>query len=120
MKWMKRNRKAILSLTTFPALMLIPFLGFGCGGSGERQNKDFFTSGSAEADQRADQRMAQSQQLKGEAATPASLSLAKIPDRSMIALEARQDWRRSPTTSSPAPWPIRALISSARASRRAA
>jgi hemoglobin len=37
----------------------------GCGGD-QKQNKDFYTSGSKEADQRADQRMAQAEQLKGE------------------------------------------------------
>ena len=38
----------------------------GCGGSGEKKEDTFFTSGSREADQRADQRMAQANQLKGE------------------------------------------------------
>jgi hemoglobin len=38
----------------------------GCGGgSQQKQDKDFFTSGNREADQRADQRMAQQQQLTG-------------------------------------------------------
>lgn len=36
----------------------------GCG-SNETQNKDFYTSGNKEADERADQRMAQANQLKG-------------------------------------------------------
>ena len=36
----------------------------GCAGT-ESQNKDFYTSGSNEADQRADQRMAQAEQLSG-------------------------------------------------------
>jgi hemoglobin len=65
MKWTKAINKALFTGATVSALLLIPILSAGCGGSGERQNKDFFTSGSAEADQRADQRMAQSQQLKG-------------------------------------------------------
>jgi hemoglobin len=38
----------------------------GCGGEQQGQNKEFFTSGSREADQRADQRMAQKQELTGE------------------------------------------------------
>ncbi|HSZ56841.1 MAG TPA: group 1 truncated hemoglobin [Tepidisphaeraceae bacterium] len=39
----------------------------GCGsGNGTPQNKSFFTSGSPEADQRADQRMAKNEQLKDE------------------------------------------------------
>jgi hemoglobin len=38
----------------------------GCGGSSQQQNKDFFTSGDKDADQRAQQRMAQSQQLSNQ------------------------------------------------------
>src|SRR5207245_8742407 len=38
----------------------------GCGtGSPQKQNTDFFTSGSREADQRASQRMAKEEQLAG-------------------------------------------------------
>jgi len=40
------------------------FFFCGCAGT-ESQNKDFYTSGSNEADQRADQRMAQADQLSG-------------------------------------------------------
>jgi hemoglobin len=41
--------------------------GTGCGGgrTAERQDHDFFTSGSRDADQRASQRMARSEQLSG-------------------------------------------------------
>jgi len=46
------------------ALLSFPALFSGCG-ENTRQNKDFYTSGSQEADERADQRMAQAQQLKG-------------------------------------------------------
>jgi hemoglobin len=42
-------------------LLLIP----GCG-EDQKQNKNFYTSGNPEADQRADQRMAQDEQLKGQ------------------------------------------------------
>jgi hemoglobin len=38
----------------------------GCAGNSETQNKDFYTSGNREADQRADQRMAQAEQLQGQ------------------------------------------------------
>jgi hemoglobin len=38
----------------------------GCGGEPQSKNKDFFTSGNREADQRAEQRMAEHQQLTGE------------------------------------------------------
>jgi len=44
-------------------ILALFFLG-GCAGT-ESQNKDFYTSGSNEADQRADQRMAQADQLSG-------------------------------------------------------
>jgi hemoglobin len=48
------------------ALLAIPLIA-GCGGSTQqKQDKDFFTSGNREADQRADQRMAQAQQLTGD------------------------------------------------------
>ncbi|MBV8781464.1 MAG: group 1 truncated hemoglobin [Phycisphaerae bacterium] len=38
----------------------------GCGGSAEKTDKNFFTSGNREADQRADQRMAKAAQLTGD------------------------------------------------------
>jgi hemoglobin len=47
------------------AMMITPLLA-GCGGTAQdKQDKNFFTSGSREADQRADQRMAKAQQLTG-------------------------------------------------------
>src|SRR3954471_15874581 len=45
-------------------------LATGCGGKAASQKStDFFTSGDREADQRADQRMAKSEQLKGQGQT---------------------------------------------------
>jgi hemoglobin len=41
----------------------------GCGDSPKTQDKNYFTSGSPEADQRADERMAQAQQLHGDSGT---------------------------------------------------
>jgi hemoglobin len=38
----------------------------GCGSSPEAQNKNFYTSGNKEADERASQRMAQAEQLSGQ------------------------------------------------------
>jgi hemoglobin len=52
-----------LSAVALGLLMSLPWLA-GCGG-GEKQNKNFYTSGSREADERADQRMAQAEQLQG-------------------------------------------------------
>jgi hemoglobin len=37
----------------------------GCGGKAQQKNNDFFTSGDREADQRASQRMAKTEQLRG-------------------------------------------------------
>jgi hemoglobin len=53
---------AIAFVLTIPLLLM-----WGCG-QNQKQNKDFYTSGNREADQRADQRMAQDEQLKGEGA----------------------------------------------------
>jgi len=44
-------------------MICLQFVG-GCG-ENQKQNKDFYTSGNKEADERADQRMAQAEQLKG-------------------------------------------------------
>src|SRR5689334_25307743 len=47
-------------------ISLIILATAGCGtGKPKAQNKDFFTSGSREADQRASQRMAKEEQLSG-------------------------------------------------------
>ena len=55
--------------TTFAGLLLFSAAlsaMVGCGsGAPQKQNKDFFTSGSREADQRASQRMAKEEQLAG-------------------------------------------------------
>ncbi|HZK80962.1 MAG TPA: group 1 truncated hemoglobin [Humisphaera sp.] len=51
---------------TCAAALVAAMLAAGCGGAiGQKKDKDFFTSGSHEADQRADQRMAKSEQLAG-------------------------------------------------------
>lgn len=52
------------------SLLLLCFVlvsAAGCG-SAEKEDKDFFTSGNREADQRADQRMAKAEQLQGDEA----------------------------------------------------
>jgi hemoglobin len=64
------------------AVLVFGFLA-GCGGAAAQQNKDFYTSGSSEADERADQRMAQAQQLKGEGQDPASASVPAEDKRSL-------------------------------------
>jgi hemoglobin len=48
------------------SLLLVIALASGCGGgTAQKQNRDFFTSGSREADQRASQRMAKAEELSG-------------------------------------------------------
>jgi hemoglobin len=53
---------SLISLALLTSVLL--FIGCG-GGAKQKQNKEFFTSGSREADQRASQRMAQQEQLSG-------------------------------------------------------
>ena len=58
------------ALASFPLMSLLLSAALlataGCrSGSPEKQNRDFFTSGSREADQRASQRMAKQEQLAG-------------------------------------------------------
>jgi hemoglobin len=51
------------------ALTLAPVMAGGCGsGTGEKENREFFTSGNRDADQRAEQRMAKSNQLNAKEA----------------------------------------------------
>ena len=67
-------RPAALLYSILLALALALFIP-GCGGGDtKQQNKDYFTSGSKEADQRAEQRMAQSQQLSGQGSSDTALA----------------------------------------------
>src|SRR6185312_7672019 len=51
---------------TFLSLAVVLATVSGCGGkAAQKKNENFFTSGSREADQRADQRMAKAEQLAG-------------------------------------------------------
>jgi hemoglobin len=61
MKWRLLARILVLAGAAFAGVWLV-----GCrASSAEKSNANFFTSGSREADQRASQRMAQSEQLSG-------------------------------------------------------
>ncbi len=61
-----RDRKPKRELLLALALPLFWVLAQGCGGTpAKSQNREFFTSGSKEADQRASQRMAKAEQLTG-------------------------------------------------------
>ena len=65
---------------SFVTLVLLGlFLGGGCA-SEEKQDRDFFTSGSREADQRAEQRMVKDEQLSGGEEREAKGVLANAPD----------------------------------------
>jgi hemoglobin len=58
-------------------------LSAGCAGSQQSKDKDFFTSGNREADQRADERMAQKEELTGDtenAGTTATKSQAVLAE----------------------------------------
>jgi hemoglobin len=55
--------KCKLPLILIALLLPLQFIS-GCG-EDQKQNKNFYTSGNREADQRADQRMAQAEQLQG-------------------------------------------------------
>ena len=57
---MNSNRLRLLALIAIPVAMIV-----GCGNK-EKQDRDFHTSGSREADQRAEQQVAKVQQLRGE------------------------------------------------------
>lgn len=61
------TQKPLLTFLTLPTLLTVFCLsGCGSGGGGQSGNRHFFTSGSRDADQRADQRMAKSEQLSGQ------------------------------------------------------
>ncbi len=55
----------IPNLSTRTVLLCL-FVLTGCGSAAKEKSHDFFTSGSREADQRADQRMAKTEQLRRE------------------------------------------------------
>jgi hemoglobin len=61
----RRRSLQIIPVSSLLLLTIALAMTFGCGGAGARQKKgdEFFTSGSREADQRASQRMAQTEQL---------------------------------------------------------
>jgi len=56
------------SFNNLCATIVIVLLGSGCGGSVPGKSPDFFTSGSREADQRAEQRVAKVQEMRGKGA----------------------------------------------------
>lgn len=62
----KENATRLMAPLSLMLLALVTILTAGCGGAKPtKQSTDFFTSGSRDADQRASQRMAQSEQLSG-------------------------------------------------------
>src|SRR5436190_6312301 len=56
------------NIATIPVIILVAAFVAGCGTGGKQkaEQREFFTSGSKEADQRASQRMAKEEQLTGE------------------------------------------------------
>jgi hemoglobin len=71
--WLRRCVMVLLA-----GLGLVGLCGCG-GGRTQTQNKDFFTSGSREADQRAAQRMAKSEQLSGNGEGAGEKGVKKMP-----------------------------------------
>jgi hemoglobin len=73
-----------MTLYNYRVLVVVPLsvLGLlvfsGCGAGPKEKSHDFFTSGSREADQRADQRMAKSEQLRGTGEGAGEKASAKI------------------------------------------
>ena len=72
---------------TFAKIMVVPtavlaalllFAGGGCGAGPKEKSHDFFTSGSREADQRADQTMAKTEQLRGSGEGGGEKASAKV------------------------------------------
>src|SRR5215212_7550530 len=57
--------KRMISVFCVAIAIVLSAVAVGCGGGQEKKDRDFSTSGSREADQRADQRMAQARQLEG-------------------------------------------------------
>jgi hemoglobin len=92
-----------MSITAFATILprtasvvLAVVLMVGCG-SGKKTNNDFFTSGSRDADQRADQRMAKAQQLeeasgsgKGDKSSASSKEKAAKTDKGENKAEAKR------------------------------
>ena len=58
--------KLAMALSMSISILLLPLAGCGMGKDPQKGNDRFFTSGSREADQRAQQRMAKAEQLSGE------------------------------------------------------
>jgi hemoglobin len=88
---MSNALKMLMIVLVLPAAMQL--VG-GCG-SDETPNKNFYTSGNKEADERADQRMAQAQQLNSGGNSPLGGSKKPLFDRlgSMDGVQAiTDDW----------------------------
>src|SRR5712672_3489881 len=65
------------SLSTRTVVLCL-FVLTGCGSAAKEKSHDFFTSGSHEADQRADQRMAKTEQLRGSGEGGGEKASAKV------------------------------------------
>jgi hemoglobin len=69
-----KNNNIIVPMTVIALCILIT----GCGAAPKEKSHDFFTSGNREADQRADQRMAKTEQLRGTGEGAGEKASAKI------------------------------------------
>src|SRR5438067_13941228 len=94
-RWSVRQLKLALD---FGCILSAITLAAGCGTGGPaKQNQGFFTSGSREADQRADQRMAQHEQLAGtgEGAGEKKSSKGKSKEDGSSGSEQKADTKRT-------------------------
>jgi hemoglobin len=73
----RRNRFVVAGLLIVACAL--PLASTGCGGGQAKEGSTgFFTSGSREADQRAEQRMAKTKQIRGEGEQEGEKALAKV------------------------------------------
>jgi hemoglobin len=73
----RRNRFIVAGMLI--AACALPLALTGCGGGQTKERStDFFTSGSREADQRAEQRMAKTKQIRGEGEQEGEKALTKV------------------------------------------
>ena len=76
----KRTRLPVALLVYFLSSILYPLCLPGCGAGEASPEKEFFTSGNREADQRAEQRIAKSQQLRGKSIKDSDTAAATKKD----------------------------------------
>jgi hemoglobin len=80
----RRTTGWVISMALAAALVAAAGGGGGCGSSQKQEDRDFHTSGSREADQRAEQRVAKDQQLKGNSEASADKEKKNEPGKADV------------------------------------